>query len=337
MRPRKPANAGIVAGLLVASPTPSAFAKPACSGVMVEWDGDLRARWPELATRVHESFDARVQVDSCARVQLRATGKSIVIEVVLNDGRSTSRSVTREEDVVPTLEGLLLVPDVLAPTETKSVDAAPRGYVAVPRTKTPSVPGYDAPSPGSGGASTASTADRAGHLRVELGVSTNARIGDGQTSVGLGALSLVELSGWLVGFEGRVERYQMLGGPRDGAALELAVLGGHRIPLPTFALDLVAGPALAIRGMSEVATARATSLSSPESRQLPPPERHGAAPRLFLGGHLNFGTRATIGTYVGIDGELGIPDGAAGEATTDSPPLPTWSVGVAFGVTVGTH
>ena len=77
-----------------------------------------------------------------------------------------------------------------------------------------------------GGRTGVVSADR---LRSSCRSLTEARIGDGQTSVGLGALSLVDVGGWLVGFEGRADRDERIGpGYRAGTALELAAVGGRR-------------------------------------------------------------------------------------------------------------
>src|SRR4051812_13528864 len=105
----------------------------ACSSPTVAVDGEVRARWPDLGARVQGAFDGRGDVDACARIALRANRASIVVDVVLMDGRAASRSVSRADDVVPTLEALLLLPTAGAPApppeparaRTPAVAAAP--------------------------------------------------------------------------------------------------------------------------------------------------------------------------------------------------------------------
>ena len=77
-------------------------------------------------------------------------------------------------------------------------------------------------------------------LGFELSVVTAAHIGDGQLAFGIGALSQLEMKSWLVGFEGRVERYQALSEGEVEAALELGLLVGRRFDFGWSALDLTA-------------------------------------------------------------------------------------------------
>ncbi len=210
-----------------------------CLPMAIEADASVNARWPRLSDRVREAFDARDDIDTCARLKLRMSEASIVVEVVLPDGRSASRSLRRPEDVVPTVEALLLLPE-----QEEPVHAAPDGGTSAP------LPAASAPLPASGDVSlSAGPAVKAreaptgvpGHepsrLRIELSILSGARVGDGQMSVGLGALSFVDIDGWLVGFEGRVDRYRTIGNPGDGGALELAALGGRRLRFGTVSLE----------------------------------------------------------------------------------------------------
>jgi len=166
-------------------------------------------------------------------------------------------------------------------------------------------------------------------LRIELSVLTEARTGDGQRSVGLGALSLLDVSGWLVGFEGHADRDQWIGGGDAGAALALAALGGRRFRFQDLALDLVGGPAVALRGGGRDTTVTpAGSMSSASSP--------GTVPRGLVGAHLVFGARAPFRIFVGVDGEFG-PANAPGDNSSEAFRLPVWTLGLALGATVGTR
>ncbi|HET6149195.1 MAG TPA: hypothetical protein VFH68_16780 [Polyangia bacterium] len=317
-------------GVLAARPAPAAD-RP-CARIAVETEASLLAHWPDLPGQVRTAFEARVDVDACARVQLTGNRASIAVAVVLPDGRSASRWVSRPEDVVPMLEALLLVPEPrrLAPapgTETATATAP----LAASATRTHDIAAKINPAPSADrDPPPGSPAVQASGVGVELSIATTARIGDGQAGAGLAALSMLDVAGWLAGFEGRVDAYQGTSAGAPTGALELAVLGGRRLRSGTLALDLVAGPAVALRGTTKSVQQVGTTgpvVTTSTSR---------VEPRLILGARLNLRARSTLRTFVGVEGELGrSTDGA--DLSSDLPPLPAWTVGLAFGVAVGTR
>jgi hypothetical protein len=322
----------------------SALADPgSCSPMAIEADVSVSVRWPWLLDRVREVFETRNDVDRCARVKLTSGGGSLSVEVTLPDGRSTARGVSRTEDVVPTLEALLLVPQRTAQVQTAPLDppgtdsppasspsappaeASPLSAQQVPSYFALAMPDRDAPS--------ASLARHPSRLRIELSVLTGARIGDGQAGMGLGVLSFLELSGWLVGFEVRADRYQSLsGGPTDRGALELAVLGGRRFRFQSIAIDLTAGPALVPQGTTTFETRSATGGDVTQSTS-------SIAPRLLFGARVSFSALSTLHPFVGLDGELGPRRAGDGDGLSvpGAPRLPLWTLGLALGATVGTQ
>ena len=165
-------------------------------------------------------------------------------------------------------------------------------------------------------------------------------MGDGQLGLGVGALSLLELSGWLLGFEGRADSYRAT---RDGGrktALELAVLGGRRFDLGSVALDLSAGLAAAMMSFdqSQSRTERVSVTRSETIVEMPPPvspsePRSGPVPRLLLGARLGFNPLSLFRTFVGIDGEVGP---ALASSDDSSVRLPGYCVGFSLGATLGT-
>jgi hypothetical protein len=161
----------------------------------------------------------------------------------------------------------------------------------------------------------------------ELSVLSGARVGDGQTSVGLGLRSLVDVRGWLLGFHGRVDSYAA---PESvpQATLALGVLGGRRFRWRAVALDLIAGPAVVPHESQTVTTGPAEEVSSRSS---------GAAPRLYSGCHLGFKPRSTLRGFFGVEGDFGPAERVSGDAPDAPPPLPRWMVGLAIGATVGTR
>ena len=315
---------------------------PPCSPIAVAVDASVRARWPELPGQVRQALEARTDIDPCARVELAMNEGSLAVAVTLPDGRSASRQGLGREDFLPTLEALLLVPrPAAAPLEVatspqsipSSAPALAVQAIAVPVVAVhAAVPERDEPE-------TRRASYPPSRLRIELSVLTEARIGDGQKSVGLGALSLLDIGGWLVGFEGRADRDQRIGGGEAGAALELAALGGRRFRFQNLALDFVGGPAVALReggtGIA-VAPARPGAWPDPGAPSSSSQSNVGTVPRAVLGAHLILGARSSLRTFIGVDGEFG-PASASGGNAGDESRLPVWTVGLALGATVGTR
>jgi hypothetical protein len=289
----------------------------------IEADPAVSARWPEFPGHLRETFEGRDAIDRCARVRLLVREASVTVEVILPDGRVATRSVSRREDVVPTLEALLLMPQRNAPVETPALEApVPSSTNPYPSPQEASfglvAPERDVLAPSSGRPPS--------RVRIELSVATGARIGDGQASVGFGAFSFLDLSGWLIGFQGRADRYEAVASSDwSGWALELAVLGGRRFRFHGVGLDLDVGPALIPQGTTTLARPTGHGFTASTS---------STVPRLLLGGRVSFSPRSTVHTFVGIDGELGPP--RLGDDLPGAPALPVWTVGLTLGATVGT-
>jgi hypothetical protein len=323
-----------ILGALLARPAMAA--DHPCPPMAVEVDAGVRARWPDLRERVHDAFEARDDIDACARVELTLSDAAIAVQVVLPDGRSASRWVSQREDVVPTLEALLLLPGGAEPAAAQEPPPAPTPDERARSTPVVAPPANVAPTAREAPARPPVAPAPVG---VELSVFADARMTDGQKGVGLGAQSFLDLGGWLAGFEGHVERYQANAGGPPRPALELAVLGGRRFRFGSVALDLFVGPAMALQGNAESVTA------SPAGRTIPPPAgpapgmdaTSGTSPRALFGARLNFGAGSVLRTFVSVDGDIG----PAGEPTptpmANASRLPAWSGGLALGATVGTR
>ena len=308
----------------------------ACPGANVVSDEALRSRWPELVARVRNEVLNRDDIDACASVSLRlAADTTIRVEVALADGRAASREALRPEDVIPMLQALLLMPErVLVPPA-----ARPRATESMnePVRARPPAAARFADGPDVSGSSLTS---RAGGLGVELSLIGGARFGDGQASYGVGAQSLLDVSGWLVGFEGRVDRYHPLSGAQIQTGLELGVLAGKRFRVGGVTLDVAAGPGFAIKGalssQTEVVVVDVGPGQPPRAPPPPPPTEpsSGAVPRLLAGVHLGFRPRSVLRTFVGVDGTFG--PARADELGPNSPSMPRWTLGLTLGATVGT-
>jgi hypothetical protein len=325
------AIAALVAFLAGLCPARALAVERDCPGLNIEPDAGMRAQWPDLLQRIDREFSLRPDVDVCARVELRLESHSVItVSVALPDGRATSRSVTRHDDVIPVLQALLLVPE------------APRVVALVASPKAPSAPRPARVERTSRtDRDTAPAVAGARQLGFELSVLTGARVGDGQLGLGVGALSFLEVRSWLIGFAGRVDSYTPLAGGDSETALELALLGGKRFDFGRVSLDLSAGPGVAIKGLafSQTEVVRSDDMAPPSPPPEPPPlhadPSSGPVPRLLLGARLGFSPRSVFRTFVGIDGEFG-PTHASPSEVTESARLPSFSVGLALGATVGT-
>lgn len=329
-----PALAALLAGLC---PRALPAAERSCPAIAVEPDAGFRGRFPDLLERIQNELSVQADIDACAHVGLRLQGEAIGVSVALPDGRAAARSVTRSEDVMPTLQALLLVPDpapatATAPSPRREPPARPQRAVP-PAVETNQ---RDVPPP--------VTAAR--QLGFELSLISGARIGDGQFGYGAGALSFLEIKSWLIGFEGRADGYRSIHGGDPETALELAILAGKRVDFGSVALDLTAGPAMAMKGIAFSQTESAQVQGMPGTVPAPPPGPRtepstGPVPRLLVGARLGFRPRSVFRTFVGIDGELG-PAQAQAEplpygTEVSSPRMPTFTVGLALGATVGTR
>jgi len=314
---RRAAQISALVGILGGSEGLARATHTACSPMAVEADSAVLAQWPELPAEVRGAFSAREDIDACARVSLGMSDGAIALRVLLPDGRAASRFASQREDVVPMLEALLLVPRHPAPSEP------PPPLAPLPPPPPPSIEIVSLPPV----RDTVKPAPEAAPSRfgIELSALTGGRAGNDQVGAGLGASSFLRVNEWLVGLEGRIDSYGKIGGALDASVLAFALLGARRFRFGNLALD--AGGGLAFVRMGN------TVVETPTSRTefLP-----ATVPRLRVGSRLNFSARSTFRTFVGIEGEVGATGGE------DAPPirvyeLPVWTMGLAFGATVGTR
>ena len=173
----------------------------------------MRARWPGLLNHVREAFEARDDIDRCAprRADERKAPRS-PWRWSCPTAASATRPVSRREDVLPTLEALLLVPRrrrrrrrrALAPSTASTsgelarrapAEASPLPAADVPSTAL-SPPRTATPGPRSRGASPRPPADRA------VGPHGRSHRRRASRASALGALSFLELSRMARGVRG---------------------------------------------------------------------------------------------------------------------------------------
>lgn len=332
------ASVAVAAGIIGASGTgPALAAESRCPSLSVITTAGVRARWPELPGRVQEALALRHDVDTCARVELSVNGDAIAIAVVLPDGRSAARPVAGQEDVIPVLEALLVVPEQEepAPEAQRAPDAslAPAARLASESRKAapPELTARPSLAISEPGARTGPSFLEPTRLRIELSVSAGVRFGDGEAGYGLGSLSLLDVAGWLGGFAGRWDRYQRIGAGGQAGGLELAALAGRRFKFSSVFFDLIAGGGAAIQGTSTIVT-QSTSTGSTVTQS----SSRSVLPRLILGTRLGLRPRSVLRAFVGFDAEFG-PDGPAASGDPSKPAqLPPWAMGFVAGATVGT-
>jgi hypothetical protein len=230
------------------------------------------------------------------------------------------------------LEALLIIPAASRePMESSAPSASP---ASAPSSGTATRPA-DAPPTRSDSAPVPSREAsaplpnlRPSQLRIELSAATGVRVGDGQAGVGIGVLSFIDISRWLLGFAGRLDKYRMLSGADSSGALELALLGGRRFWFRSMALDLAAGPGVALGGT--------TSFSAQSNGSDVSGAATNTVPRLVFEARLAFSALSIVHPFVGLDGDFG-PPRSPDAAMLDAPRLPVWTLGLALGAAVGTQ
>jgi hypothetical protein len=315
-------TAALAAALATLTPRPALAVDFGCAPMNIEIAPDVRVRWPEAAVLLRQALAGREDIDTCAHVKLEWIDGAFALKVALPDGRSTTRSVQRQEDVVPTAEALLLVPRRSAPTPESSTSTPPReGPLAI--NLQPPTADRDEAGP---------VARPPSRVRFELGAETVGSIGDGQAGAGFGVLSFLELRGWLVGVQGRANYFQALtGGGREGA-LEVAGLAGRRVRFGALALDVTAGPGFAVQPATATVITQTRSNPGDTVSDTDSHVSAGIAPRLLIGARLNFRARSSLRTFVGVDADLG----GTGDDVPNLSRIPGWTAGLAVGAAMET-
>jgi hypothetical protein len=321
-----------VAGVLAMAGAGSAYAgeRSGCLRLAIAADASIQARWPDLEDVIRETFGARTDVDTCARIQVVGEGPAVGLTVVLPDGRTAIRSVSRREDVLVALEALLALPEAGAtgaPTDAPTA-AAQAARAALPvadaaTTSTPAIARLAAEPPATG---------RPTPFRIEIALAADARGGSGWVGAGGSAAAVLDLAHWLLGFEGRIDQYRTLSPETQSTALELIGLGGHRFRLgKSRTLDLAVGPALALHAAPKVvAQQTATGVMLSQTSSDP-----GLA-RLIVSSRLTFGAESLLRAFVQVDADIGRL-GSDTQPLPEEAGMPAWTVGLALGAAVGTR
>ncbi len=319
-----PALLGSLLGVVWVAP--ASADSPPCRAGAVEVEPRLAAAYPGLGDEVRASLAIHQGLEPCARVELGFVRSAIAVGVILADGRTATRVIADARDVVPVVEALLLVPErepeaeleaELEPEPEPDATPAPKPAERPRPVRRLLAPELAAQPP----------SEAESRTGIEISLAAGARLGDGQSSVGLGALTFLELSSWLLGLGLRADRYDA-GDGFTYTATGLSALVGHRFRAGRTALDLVAGPVLLLQ--TDVTVVETGPV---EGRRETHTER---APRFAWAGHVHFGPASGLHPFIGVEGEAGLATPAPGPDAS-AQELPVWTVGVAFGGSVGTR
>jgi hypothetical protein len=340
MMPRPFLGIPTLAGILaVVCAAPARAAELGCVGLRLEVEAEVERRFPDLADRVREAFSARDDMETCPEVKLAFARQEIQLRVALADGRAAERTLARAEDVVPTLQALVIVPERTdAAVPERSFPDAPAPVATTRPTKararsartTRRTPARDAVVADRGVPSPTVSAEPSA-LRIELSAAVGAHSGENsRSSLNFGVQSLLDIHRFLAGFQVRLDQYQAMA-EGMGGALELAALGGRRFELGVVALDVLLGPSLAFQTSSSTDVA---AREGAEVTRLPPPPTNegGGAVFAFLGLRGSFFPNSNLRPFMSGDAALRLDT----RESPDSDVFPTWTVGVSVGATVGT-
>lgn len=283
-----------------------------CEDPRVRIHGRVHERWLEAIVRACEDLAAMSDGDPSARVRIVAAGRELVVEVALQDGRSTLRRVREPTALKGTLEALLTVPArsaTPAPTPTPTPAPAPR-FAKEVREHTPAPP-----PPGQG-------------FGVEIGGALGGRVAGGQlyASVAPAAFAQLRANDWLFGMVARWDVFQTrtraspVPFEMETVAAGLSIARRFNVQIGT--VDIGASPRLlseeqSFEGLSGEKTVSQTDV------------RLGTFTRAAIGG-------AAVTVFLELDAEVS-PGRIRRDVRLDPvlPLLPSWSAGFAAGVVWG--
>jgi hypothetical protein len=103
----------------------------ACTEQRLRIEGSLAPQWLEPVVKLCEALGAMEDVDPSAQLRVVGAGEDVIVEVTLQDGRSTLRRVHTPRELPLTVEALVAVPPSPTPQPPRLV-AAPESHSAPP-------------------------------------------------------------------------------------------------------------------------------------------------------------------------------------------------------------
>jgi hypothetical protein len=199
----------------------------------------LSPAWESAASQLKNDLKSLGELDRCAVVTLLPAGAEMIVQVVLADGRSAVRHVRRAEDLVSTIEALLLLPPAAA---YDSPPAPPPAMAPEPTPETSTIGSRSAP-----------TQHTPAAAQVELGFGGNARTSGTPLFWGAGAMFVAQLAldGWLIGTEGHWDVFDapvtlVTPGGFNMQTVGIGAAAGRRIENGALRFDILVGPELLV-------------------------------------------------------------------------------------------
>lgn len=318
--------------------------RAACSGPVLTIDQHVSIKWRSAVSALQQQVLSDDAVDRCAAINLIGVRESLLVEVVLPDGRSTTRRVNQPDDLVETVKALVLMPLLPVDGSQKTQSTAGRSIEAQPterggdnrieNTNDKTVPKNDSQydkkmDPFAENEPRRAQKPNPVRTKLEAGMGPDFRFSNADRFAP-GALVMAQgvVDDWLIGVSFRSAFAQLLlpENPAGfhGRTVAAGVHLGRRIGMRSFDIDLLVGP-MVVFEFEEIER---------EGR-----ETHAHSTDVRLNGGVRYLTGKRVRFFAGLDIE-----GGSSKALDDNqyreqhlPQLPVWSFGLSCGILWGTQ
>ena len=300
----------------------------ACTEQRLRIEGSLAPQWLEPVVRLCEALSAMEDVDPSAQLRVVGAGDDVIVEVTLQDGRSTLRRVHTPRELPLTVEALVAVPPLAVPPLARTSEGVlPRATPVPPHDSDGRTAlGDVSPAPVVVARTPEARTAPARRMTLELGANLVGRIEGNPIylSLGVTAYAGIRSGPWLLALTARWDGYQTVLDERPDD-FEMTTAGGGFQVLRR----LLAARKVALEG-------GLTAWMVGETQAF----EHGLAERAgsIIDVRLGALTRAVFGSgplrwTANVDSELS-PARLQRELHVmhGLPKLPQWSVGVGGGV-----
>lgn len=297
-----------LAVLLLAARAEARWATDGCHGPRLLVAPTVPERWRDAVEKARVLLDGKSDLDRCAELVLEADGDTLLIRIVLADGRNATRQLEEPAVLYETLEALLSVPPPGERWSVENGDELRPGPES--RAAAPTKPSFEP--------------------RVELGLGVMGRVAGAPLygGAGLAAFAQLSLDRWLLGVAARWDASDALlaDASPSGFNMQTLALGinvGIRSSFRGLTVDALLGPEVRVEnqeasggetapdgiggGTSDVRLDAALRLTTPRGGRI----------RFFIEGDIN-ASPSRLAKSHRLDPGL--------------PTLPAWSAGLTLGV-----
>jgi hypothetical protein len=288
---------------------------PVCEDPRVRIEGHPAESWPDAIARACTELADMPDSDPTSRVRLLPSGRDLIVEVTLEDGRTAVRRVRDPAKLKTTLDALLTLPPA-----SRRIEAP----VAPPSVSSPSSVPSDEER-----ASEPAHASPAPRLAFEAGIAVGGRVAGAQAYLSVAPSGYAELriDEWLIGIGARWDVFQTK-----------SDVGLRHFEMDTVGADLFAARRFRADGWSADLGLSSRLLVETQSFH---PERGkedtDAQSDMRLGPFLRVSVgRGSLRPIFVLDGEVS-PSRVRRSIRVDEefPVLPSWSLGLSAGVAWG--